>query len=212
MRLAAKCLLALLFFISSGAVVVGAQTIQIKLVNGKTGHPVTYVAWLSPRTIVSVAFGPESDLSLSITTDKQGIVRLRFTADDSEINVPDCKGERAAWDKLLKNRNKKDEEEFNKKYANCTDFPVNNPVVRFADTISIGPVIRTLGDRTYFRYVPCWSSPYADGYREFPAEEILQRGIVTENNCGKAAASPEPGLLILFVRPPTNREAWQQMQ
>ena len=37
----------------------------------------------------------------------------------------------------------------------------------------------------------------------FPAAQILDRGVVTANHCGKAAASAQPGELILFVRPLT---------
>jgi len=196
---------ALLLFASCGAAL-RAQTIQIMLMNGKTGQPVTSISWLSPRTTVQVGLGHESDLSLELTADKQGVIPLRFTFDDAEINVPECKGKRAAWDKLLKNRNKNDEEEFNKKYKNCTNFPADNPVVRFADSISIGPVVRTLNGNNYFRYVPCW----ADSGIGFSTEEILQHGIATANNCGKATASPEKGRLILFIRPPTQMEAGRQ--
>ena len=113
-------LLALLFF-ASHATALRAQSIEFKLIDGKTGHPVTSTTWLSPHTLY-VGLGRESDLSLVLTTDKQGVVPLRFTRDDSEINVPECKGKGAAWDKLLKNVNKNDVKEFNKKYENCTNF------------------------------------------------------------------------------------------
>jgi hypothetical protein len=205
MRLAGKEFLALLLF-TSYATALRAQTIQIKLVDGTTGHPVKTISWLSPRTTLHVGLGRESDLSLVLTADKQGVVPLRFTRDDSEINVPACKGKRAARDKLLKNGNKNDVKEFNEKYKNCTNFPVNNPIVGFADSISIGPVIGTLNGTTYFRYVQCWA-----GFPTFfSTEEVLQHGVVTANTCGKATASPEPGQIILFVRLPTNREAWRQ--
>jgi hypothetical protein len=202
MRFAAKGLLALILFASCAAAL-RAQTIQIMFVNGKTGHPVTSTSWFSPRITLYVGLGRESDLSLVLTADKQGVVPLRFTRDDSKINVPECKGERAAWDKLLKNGNKNDVKEFNKKYKNCTNFPADNPIVGFADSISIGPV---MGGINYFRYVQCWA-----GFPTFfSTEEVLQHGAVTANNCGKATASPQPGHLILFVRPPTQREAGRQ--
>lgn len=203
---AGMALLALLF-LAPFATALRAQTLQIELVNGKTGHPVTYISWLSPRTTLHVGLGRDSDLSLALTADKQGVVTMRFTRDGSEINVPECKGKRAAWDKLLKNGNKNAVKEFDKKYKNCTNFPAKNPIVGFADSISIGPVIRTLGGKNYFIYVPCWGGrPVTD----FSTEDILQHGVVAANTCGKATASPKPGHLVFFVRPPTNREAWRQ--
>jgi hypothetical protein len=182
------------------AVTLRAQTIRIELVNGKTGHPVTSIPWLAPHTLY-VWLGRDSDLSLVLTTSKQGVAPLRFTRDDSEINVPDCNGKRAAWDKLSKNENKNDVKEFNKKYKNCTNFLVKDPVVRFADSISIGPI-----RGSNFEYVQCWA-----GFpTSFSTEELLQHGVVTANDCGKATVSPQPGQLILFVRPPTQIEAARQ--
>jgi len=204
MRFAAKGLLVLLL-VALSATALHAQSIQIKLVDGKTGHPVTSIPWLSPHTL-HVDLGRESDLSLVLTADKQGVVSLRFSRDDSEINVPECTGEHAAWDRLVKNdltghRNKDDEREFNKKYWNCMNFRVKNPVVRFVDSILIGPIMGS-----NFRYIQCWA-----GFPTFfSTEEVLQHGVVTANNCGKATASPEPGQLILFVRPPTQMEAGRQ--
>ncbi len=37
--------------------------------------------------------------------------------------------------------------------------------------------------------------------RSYSVNEVLKIGIVTENNCGKVRAEPEPGELIFFVRP-----------
>lgn len=115
---------------------VHAQAIQIKLVDGKTGHPITYVPWLSPRTIVQAGLGRDSDLSLSLTADKQGVVPLRFSRTASEINVSQCEGKHAEWQKLPNSENKKNREEFNKRYKSCTNFSVNNPIMKFADSIS----------------------------------------------------------------------------
>jgi hypothetical protein len=33
--------------------------------------------------------------------------------------------------------------------------------------------------------------------------EIISRGVVGENLCGKARISPEPGVLVIYVRPRT---------
>jgi len=203
-RFAAKGLLVLF---SSCAMALRAQTIQIKLVDGKTGRPVTYSSLMTLRTILYVWPGRESELTLLLPADKHGVALLRLTHNESEINVPECKGLQADSEKLQMNRNKKDEEEFNKKYKYCRAFAVNNPIARFADSISLGPVMRTLHGTYYFRYVPCW----ADSVKAFSTEEVLQHGVVTANNCGKDTASPEPGQLILFVRQPSNREIWGDM-
>jgi hypothetical protein len=40
----------------------------------------------------------------------------------------------------------------------------------------------------------------------YSLEEILSKGIVGVNVCGKATATPSPGVLILFVRPLTAYE------
>ncbi|MGA7219445.1 MAG: hypothetical protein WBX38_14075 [Candidatus Sulfotelmatobacter sp.] len=76
---------------------------------------------------------------------------------------------------------------------NCGNFGVSDPVVKYADTI-----------RIVAGYVVCQS--HAPDYSwlstmEFSMRKILQQGIVTANTCGKAAASPEPGELVIFVRP-----------
>ncbi len=42
----------------------------------------------------------------------------------------------------------------------------------------------------------------------YSLDEILSKGIVGENVCGKATASPTPGVLILFFRPMTFYERW----
>ena len=47
----------------------------------------------------------------------------------------------------------------------------------------------------------CWDTgPGGEGpwYR---LSDILQHGAVSENNCGKATATPKPGELILFIKP-----------
>jgi hypothetical protein len=47
----------------------------------------------------------------------------------------------------------------------------------------------------------CWDlGPLHQG-PWYPISEILQHGAVSENNCGKATATPQPGELILFIKP-----------
>lgn len=42
----------------------------------------------------------------------------------------------------------------------------------------------------------------------YSLDEIISKGIVGGNVCGKAKASPAPGVLILFFRPMTLYERW----
>jgi hypothetical protein len=83
----------------------------------------------------------------------------------------------------------------------CGGFGVPHPVVKYANTI-----------RIVAGYVVC--EPHAPGYSwlammEFSARQIVQQGIVTANTCGKFTASPEPGELIIFVRP---LSWWEKMK
>ena len=66
----------LLLAASSGTV---AQTIEIKLVNGRDGRPMA-------NKCVNVGTG-HLDHMLAIPTGNDGVARLRLTNDDSEINV-----------------------------------------------------------------------------------------------------------------------------
>jgi len=205
-RLAAKGLLALLFF-ASYATALHAQTIHIELVNGKTGRPIT------DRSLLNVWVGHENELTLEIPTDKHGVALLRLTHNDNEINVPDCRGMHADREKLRINSNKKDEKEFNKKYKWCTGFEADNPIVRHADSISVrtlpGDISWKVFPASSIGYVECWNNTSAWFVTtDFSTEDILKHGIVTVNACGKATASPQPGHLVLFVRLPSNKEYW----
>jgi len=217
MSIAAKRGLALFFF-SACAIALRAQTIQIKLVDGKTGRPIANHFYPNSRSLFNLWIGEEPDrLRLVIPTDKHGVALLHLTVDDSEINVPDCKGMHAEEAKLQKNPNKKDKQDFNKKYKYCMyPFEGNNPVVSYADFISFSsmPSLIVL-NKQHYSYIPCWVDAIKDkdswvSAGEFSTKDVLQRGVVTANTCGKATASPDPGQLILFVRLPTNGEAWRQ--
>jgi hypothetical protein len=213
MRLAAKGLLALLFF-ASCATALRAQTIQIMLVNGKTGRPIT------DRSLLKVWVGHIREFSFMVPADKHGVALLRLTDKDSEINVPECKGMQADAEKLLINPNKKDTKEFNEKYKYCTSFEVDNPIVRYADSISVQTLPGDIswkaggGDRS-MGYVPCWVDSNQNKYSwttitDFSTKDVLQQGVVTANTCSSATVSANPGQIILFVRLPSNVEYLRQ--
>jgi hypothetical protein len=75
-------LLILIVFVLSGTVL-HAQTIQVKIVNGKNGHPVAdrcmYV-WVGDRS------NPSSGPLLETQTDKNGIISLRLTHEDRKTD------------------------------------------------------------------------------------------------------------------------------
>jgi len=142
-----------------------AQTLEIKLVNGRDGRPIAgkciYV-WVGDRSKTSS--GP----LLQTETDRSGSAVLRLTHADGEINTQS---------QLL----------------SCGLRGLINPVVKYGDTISVraGYVLCQRNTPDY-----SWLAR-----TDFSTEEVLQRGIVTANICGKATASPKPGEVILFVRP-----------
>lgn len=156
--------LVVLVFGSSGSTL-GAQTIKIRLVNGRNGRPMA-------DKCIYVGAGdrsnPKSGSLLQTQTDSGGIVSLRLIGEDANTHSHD---ERLA----------------------CGLWGVVNPVVKYGDTIDIRP-----------GYVLC--QPHTPDYSwlamvNFSTKKVLESGIVTANACGKAKASPEPGEIILFVRP-----------
>jgi hypothetical protein len=149
------------FLFSSFPTVLHAQTIKIKLVNGKSGQPIS-------NSYVNTWVGTQRKEAMAIPTDKNGVAWLNLTDKDTDVN---------------------------------TQNGVTHPVVRYADTI-----------RIVAGYVLCQS--HAPDYSwlatmEFSTNQILQHGIVTPNSCGKSSVSPNPGELVIFVRPLT---WWEQLK
>lgn len=160
-------------FTSFGAAL-RAQTIEVKIINGRNGNPIAnkcmYV-WAGDRT------SPSSGPLLTTQTNISGVIKLHLANDDKKGNT---ESQRMV----------------------CGLEGVIDPIVKYGDTISI---------RT--GYVLC--QPHAPDYSwlsmsEFSAQKALQRGIVTANTCGKATALPEPGEVVLFVRPLTWWEKLKQ--
>jgi hypothetical protein len=81
---------------------------------------------------------------------------------------------------------------------NSGSIVVDHPVVNYNESLRIN-----------VPYVSCGSggSNYSWLRSEtFSTKEILQHGYVSPNTCGKATVSPQPGQVILFVRPLTRWE------
>jgi hypothetical protein len=167
MNFAAKGLLAFLFF-ASYATALRAQTIQFKVVNGKTGRPVANVCVNAVDEWSKTAW-----ISVYIRTDKNGVAQLRLTHNDNEVDIS-----------------------YNLKLY-CGPDGAINPVLKYNDTL-----------RTYTTlYHPSCAFPQSiPNAREkemdpISTKEVLQHGFVSANTCGKVTASPQPGQVILFVRP-----------
>jgi hypothetical protein len=86
-----------------------------------------------------------------------------------------------------------------KKYVR--DNVVIDPIVKYDEEfqVNVGFVICYPHVRDY-----SWLST-----ANISTKQLLQEGIVWPNSCGKATASPEPGELIIFVRPLT---WWEKMK
>jgi hypothetical protein len=168
-RFAGMALLALLLFASCAAAL-RAQTIQIKLVDGKTGRPVA-------DACVGVWMMKDTRMSVSIKTDKDGVALLRLTHNDNEVDIS-----------------------YNSKLW-CGGDGAINPVLKYDDSLTTD---------TYGYHPSCaypQSMPNARSKEiDLSTNEVIQHGVVSANTCGKAIASPQPGEVILFVRPRTFQE------
>jgi len=165
-RFAAKGFLALLLFASCAAALRG-QTIQFKVVNGKTGRPVAGVC-------VSVLTTHDNRIRVDILTDKDGVARLRLTHNDNEVYMS-----------------------YNLKLG-CGGDGVINPVLKYSDLLK--PDTYLYPSCAFPQDVPNARWKEIGG---FSTQEVLQHGVVSANTCGKVTASPQPGEVILFVRPRT---------
>jgi hypothetical protein len=68
------------------AMSLSAQTIEIKLVDGRNGRPIVGLA-----SYVNVWVGGERKEAIAIPTDKKGVARLKLTPNPSEVNIPRSK-------------------------------------------------------------------------------------------------------------------------
>jgi hypothetical protein len=146
-----------------------AQTVRIKLVNGKNGNPMA-------DKCVNVRVGTERKGVMAIPTDKDGVAWLHLTDKDAEVNIQNYR-------------------------KGCGYFGVINPVVKYADSMRI--------NAGFVLCQPHGSSYSWLAFMTFSTQKVLQSGVVTPNVCGKAMASPEPGEVIIFVRPLT---FWEKLK
>jgi hypothetical protein len=139
-----------------------AQTIEIKLVDGRNGRPM-----VGASSYVNVWVGGERKEAIAIPTDEKGVARLQLTLNPSEVNIPNSK--------------------------NNGSLVVDHPIVKYDESFRINAP-----------YVLC--GPGGSNYswlelKDFTTKEILDHGYASANTCGRATVSPQPGQMILFVRP-----------
>lgn len=152
------------------AMSLSAQTIEIKLVHGRTGHPM-----VGASSYVNVWVGGERKEAIAIPTDEKGVARLQLTMNPSEVNIPNSK--------------------------NNGSIVVDHPVMKYDESFRINAPSVLCGPEGG-RY--SWLA-----LKKFSTKQVLDHGYVSANSCGKAAASPQPGQVILFVRPLT---FWEKMK
>jgi hypothetical protein len=71
----------LLLLLTTFAALLEAQTVTIKLVDGRSGRPMA-------QSHVNVWVGNERKMAMAVLTDEHGIARLRLTANAREVDIP----------------------------------------------------------------------------------------------------------------------------
>jgi hypothetical protein len=147
-----------------------AQTLEIKLVDGRNGRPM-----IGTSAYVNVWVGGERKEAIAIPTDDNGVARLQLTLNPNEENIPISTGHGTIVEK--------------------------HPVVKYDESFRINAP-----------YVLC--GPGGGSYswlelKNFSTKEVLDHGYASANTCGKVTVSPQPGQVVLFVRPLT---FWEKMK
>ena len=160
-----------LFFLALPGVSLFAQTLEIKLVDGRNGRPI-----VSASSYVNAWVGTQRKEAIAVPTDGKGIARIQLTLNPGEVSIPDSK--------------------------NSGSIVLKHPVVMYDESFRINApyALCTSGGSNY-----SWLRS-----EKFSTKEVLSRGYVSPNTCGKSTESPRPGQVILFVRPLTWREKLKQ--
>jgi hypothetical protein len=84
---------------------------------------------------------------------------------------------------------------------NSGSIVVDHPIVKYDESFRINiPYVLCSGRSNY-----SWL-----GSENFSTKEILHHGYASPNTCGKVTVSPQPGQVVLFVRPLTWWEKLKQ--
>jgi hypothetical protein len=153
------------------AMSLAAQTLEIKLVDGRNGRPM-----VGTSAYVNIWVGGERKEAIAIPMDDHGVARLQLTLSPNEVNIPISTGHGTIVE--------------------------NHPVVKYDESFRINAP-----------YVLCGSEEGNHSSLElknFSTKEVLDHGYASGNTCGKVTASPQPGQVVLFVRPLTFLEKMKQ--
>ena len=153
------------------AMSLAAQTLEIKLVDGRNGRPM-----VGTSAYVNIWVGGERKEAIAIPMDDHGVARLQLTLNPNEVNVPNSTGHGT--------------------------IVANHPVVQYDESFRINVPYVLCGAREGNR------SPLE--LKNFSTKEVLDHGYASGNTCGKVTASPQPGQVVLFVRPLTFMEKMKQ--
>ncbi len=152
------------------AMSLAAQTLEIKLVDGRNGRPM-----VGTSAYVNVWVGGERKEAIAIPTDDNGIARLHLTLNPNGENIPISTGHGTIVEK--------------------------HPVVKYDESIRINApyvLCGTKGSRSWL------------DLKSFSSKEVFDHGYTSGNTCGRFTAPPQPGQVVLFVRPLTFLEKMKQ--
>lgn len=152
------------------AMSLAAQTLEIKLVDGRNGRPM-----VGTSAYVNVWVGRERKEAIAIPTDDKGVARLQLTLNPSKENIPISTGHGTIVE--------------------------SHPVVKSDESFRVNAP-----------YVLCGAEEGNRSWldlKNFSTKEVLDNGYASANTCGKVTATPQPGQIILFVRPLT---FWEKMK
>lgn len=148
-----------------------AQTLEIKLVDGRNGRPM-----VSASSYVNIWVGNQRKEAIAIPTDGKGVARIQLTLNPGEVNIPNSK--------------------------NSGSIVLEHPIVMYDNFFRINaPYALCASKESNYSWLKL---------EKFSTKEVLNRGYVSPNTCGKGTDSPRPGQVILFVRPLTWREKLRQ--
>jgi len=143
------------------AALLGAQTVTIKLLDGRNGLPMA-------QSHVNVWVGSERKMAMAVLTDEHGIARLHLTGDAKEVDIPSGR-------------------------SSDVEPVAISPVVKYDDfiRINVGYVLCQAGGSNH-----SWLA-----VKQVSTKQLINEGVAMPNTCGEVRASPNPGELIIFVRP-----------
>jgi hypothetical protein len=152
------------------AMPLSAQTIEIKLVDGRNGYPM-----VGGYSHVNIWVGRDRKEAIVIPTDGKGVARLQLTMNPSEVNIPNS--------------------------TNNGSIVMDHPVMKYDESFRINaPYVLCEKEGGHYSWLE---------FKNFSTKEVLDHGFASVNTCGKVTVSPQPGEVVLFVRPLT---FWEKMK